>query len=105
MNANNISDYLVPAGNVGDSIYLNREKEKDRHKGRRKECRGINQTDNAQKKIAHMKDQLVVSDIKNTEDYIREYQKGKHRRNNLVKWVGGIAEVGAHIVSAYGAHK
>ena len=40
-----------------------------------------------------MKDQLVVRDIKNTEDYIREYLKGKHRRNNLVKWVGGIAEV------------
>ena len=41
-----------------------------------------------------MKDQLVIRSItKNTEDYIREYLKGKHRRNNLVKWVGGIAEV------------
>ena len=53
-----------------------------------------------------MEDQLVIRGImKNTENYIREYQKGKHRRNNLVKWVGGIAEVGAHIVGAYGAYK
>ena len=35
----------------------------------------------------------MIRDIKNTEDYIREYLMGKHRRNNLVKWVCSIAEV------------
>ena len=52
-----------------------------------------------------MKDQLAIRDIKNTRRLHQGVSEGKHRRNNLVKWVCSIAEVGAHIVSAYGAHK
>ena len=64
--------------------------------------------DDSRKKnaIERMQDQLVIRDIMtNPEDYIREYEKGKHRKNNWAKWVGGAAEVAAILAGAYGAYK
>ena len=56
--------------------------------------------------IERMSDELVIRDIMtNPEDYIKEYMKGKHRRNNWAKWVGGAAEVAAILAGAYGATK
>lgn len=56
--------------------------------------------------LDRMKDQLIIRDIMaNPEDYIKEYEKGKHRRNNWAKYVGGVAEVGALLAGAYGATK
>lgn len=53
-----------------------------------------------------LRDHLVIRDIqKNPEDYLKEYEKGKHRKNNWAKWAGGAAEVVALIASAYGAYK
>lgn len=53
-----------------------------------------------------LRDHLVIRDIqKNPEDYLKEYEKGKHRKNNWAKWAGGAAEVIAILASAYGAYK
>lgn len=61
---------------------------------------------NKKRAIERMSDELVIRDImKNPEDYIKEYMKGKHRRNNWAKWVGGAAEVAAILAGAYGATK
>lgn len=61
-----------------------------------------------EKKLAmeSLHDQLVVRDIqKNPEDYIREWEKGKHRRNRWAKWAGGAAEIAAILGLAYAGTK
>lgn len=50
-----------------------------------------------------LKDHLIIRDINiNPEDYLREWEKGKHRKNKWAKWAGGAAEVVALIAAAYG---
>ena len=53
-----------------------------------------------------LKDMLIVHDInQNPEDYLKEWQKGKHKRNNWVKWLTRIGLGAAGAAGAYGLYQ
>ena len=53
-----------------------------------------------------LKDMLIVNDInKNPKDYLREWEKGKHRRNNWVKWLARAGLGAAGVAGAYGLYQ
>ena len=53
-----------------------------------------------------LKDMLIVNDInKNPKDYLKEWEKGKHRRNNWVKWLARAGLGAAGVAGAYGLYQ
>ena len=53
-----------------------------------------------------MKDLLISHDIKeNPDDYLREWQKGKHKRNNWVKWLARAGLGAAGVAAGYGLYQ
>ena len=53
-----------------------------------------------------LKDALIVNDInQNPEDYLREWAKGKHKRNNWAKWLTRLGLGAAGVAGAYGLYQ
>ena len=53
-----------------------------------------------------LKDALIVNDInQNPEDYLKEWAKGKHKRNNWAKWLTRLGLGAAGVAGAYGLYQ
>ena len=53
-----------------------------------------------------LKDALIVNDInQNSDEYLREWLKGKHKKNNWAKWLTRLGLGAAGVAGAYGLYQ
>ena len=56
--------------------------------------------------LDQLKDIMIIRDITaNPEDYLKEWQKGKHRKNNWAKWLTRIGLGAAGLAAGYGLYQ